>query len=81
MATILAKQRQMAMRQMQQRTDQKKAEIMAHANEIASRPPRPPMSPSPDTSKGIGFLPRRAVTIGRGKKHRVKKTRKNARRI
>ncbi len=80
MASILARQRQNAIQQMQQREETRKAEIIAQAKKIASLPPRPPMGPLQDTSKGIGFLPRRAVTIGRGKKRRVKKTRKNARR-
>jgi len=71
----------MAMQQIQAREDARKAEIEAKAKMFASRPPRPPAGPLQKIlATGIATM-RRQDGMGRRKKHRVKKTRKNARRV
>lgn len=81
MASILNRQRMIAMQQLQERNDAKKAEAEAKLKMIASRPPRPPAGPLQKIPEsGIATM-RRQDGMGRRKKHHVKKTRKNARRV
>lgn len=81
MASFLNRQRTMAMQQIQAREDARKAEIEAKAKKFAARPPLPPAGPLQKIpATGIATM-RRQDGTGRRKKDRVKKTRKNARRI
>jgi hypothetical protein len=83
MASILSRQRNMALQQIQAREEVKKAELeaKAKAKALVGRPPRYPAGPLqklPPT--GIATM-RRQNGMGRRKRHDVKKSRKNKRRI
>jgi len=81
MASILNRQRMMAMQQMQARDDAKKIEAETKSKMFAARPPRPPAGPLQKIpATGIATM-RRQDGTGRKRKDRIKKTRKNARRI
>jgi hypothetical protein len=80
MASILNRQRNMALQQMQAREDAKKAEVEAKVKALAARPPRPPAGPLqkiPPT--GIATM-RRRTAGGRKRRERSTKTRKTKQR-
>jgi hypothetical protein len=66
-----------------QEAEKKRIAEEEERKEILAANPKPPLAPkdapSGEVSKGIAFGPRRNVTLGKGRKRKIGKTRRNRR--